>query len=344
MIRHLYLSPGHNYRGHHGGPAGENPVLEVGSIECVAGRGIVGDRYFDHQPDFKGQITFFEWENLLRMWEELGVPEADRNPAATRRNVLVEGLDLNALIGREFEIQGVQFLGTEECKPCYWMNGAIHPQAEEWMKGRGGLRAKILRSGTLTVTGGSTPPRLASVLLVGGKSTRMGRDKAWVEIGGQPLWSRQLGLLGSLGGPVSVSSGQRPEWLPSEVEWVCDEAGAEGPLAGLISALAWAKAKSASHLLALAVDLPRMNEGVLRVLRSHCTAGRGAVVRVGDAFEPLAAVYPVEAESAFRAAARAGQWKLQSVIEGLWESGMVTLAPVEDASLFHNMNTPGDVP
>ena len=151
-IHHLFISPGHNFFGHHGKPAGEHPIRDVDSIACVAGRGIQGDRFFDWKPDYKGQVTFFQWENLLRMWEELGVPAAQRDPSATRRNVLVEGLELDALIGQEFEIQGVRFLGTEECRPCNWMNGAIHPEAEHWMRGRGGLRAKILTDGVLRRT------------------------------------------------------------------------------------------------------------------------------------------------------------------------------------------------
>ncbi len=148
-LRHLFISPGHNYFGHHGQPAGENPITEVEAIQCVAGRGIRGDRFFDWKPDYKGQITFFQWEHLVRMWDELGLPTEQRDPSATRRNVLVEGRDLDTLVGQEFELQGVRFLGTEECRPCYWMNGAIHPEAEAWMRGRGGLRAKILSDGRL---------------------------------------------------------------------------------------------------------------------------------------------------------------------------------------------------
>lgn len=149
-IHHLFISPGHNYFGHHGQPAGTNDIVEVDTITCVAGRGILGDRFFDWKPDYKGQITFFSHEILVSLWDELDIPAGGRNPSATRRNVLLSGLDLNALIGVEFEIQGVRFLGTEECRPCYWMNAAIHPEAEGWMRGRGGLRAKILTDGTLT--------------------------------------------------------------------------------------------------------------------------------------------------------------------------------------------------
>ena len=65
------------------------------------------------------------------------------------RNTLVAGVDLNSLVGAEFEIQGVRFVGVEHCKPCHWMNSALGPGAEDWLQGRGGLRARILTDGVL---------------------------------------------------------------------------------------------------------------------------------------------------------------------------------------------------
>lgn len=146
-IRHLFISPGHNFFNHHGQPAGQHPIIEVDRIECVAGRGIVGDRFFDHRPDYKGQITFFSWEVLVTLWDALGAGR--RDPASPRRNVIVEGMDLNALVGKEFALQGVRFLGSEECRPCYWMDEAVGPGAEAFLRGQGGLRAKILTGGWL---------------------------------------------------------------------------------------------------------------------------------------------------------------------------------------------------
>ncbi len=146
-IENLFVSPGHNYFGHHGQAAGEHALLEVGEIECVAHRGIRNDRFFDFKENYKGQITFFSIEVLEALRRELNQPTAQ--PAATRRNVITRNLDLNALIGTEFEIQGVRFAGAEECRPCSWMDGALGPGAEAWLKGRGGLRAKILTDGIL---------------------------------------------------------------------------------------------------------------------------------------------------------------------------------------------------
>jgi MOSC domain-containing protein YiiM len=146
-ILHLYISPGHNFFGHHGQEPGTNPNSEVLQLECVAGRGIRGDRFFDYQDDYKGQITFFAMEVFRDVCNKLGVQ--GMQPLAVRRNVITEGVDLNELVGRRFRLQGIEFEGICECKPCYWMDRAIAPGAEELLKGRGGLRAKILSSGVL---------------------------------------------------------------------------------------------------------------------------------------------------------------------------------------------------
>jgi MOSC domain-containing protein YiiM len=146
-IRHLYISPGHNYFGHHEKPPGEHPMIEIPEAKCVAERGIEGDRFFDFKSNYKGQITFFALEVYRALSQDLQID--NRSPAVFRRNVITEGLNLNSLIGSEFELQGVRFLGTAECSPCYWMNTAFGPGAEKALHGRGGLRAKILSDGIL---------------------------------------------------------------------------------------------------------------------------------------------------------------------------------------------------
>ncbi|HEY2343743.1 MAG TPA: MOSC domain-containing protein [Chthoniobacteraceae bacterium] len=146
-VRHLYLSRGHNFFGHHGRPAGEHEMIETTELRCVAGRGLVGDRFFDYKPDYNGQITFFAWEVYRDLTERFGRPKTP--PSVFRRNVITEGLDLAAFIGREFDLQGIRFLGAQECAPCYWMDQAFAPGAEAALQGRGGLRAKILTDGAL---------------------------------------------------------------------------------------------------------------------------------------------------------------------------------------------------
>jgi len=146
-IEHLFTSPGHNFFGRHGQAAGEHPMFPVDQFECVAGHGIRGDRFFDYKEDYKGQITFFAMEVLEALRQELNLPEAQ--PQDTRRNAFVRGADLNALIGQKFEVQGVHLAGIEESKPCHWMDAALGPGAEDWLKGRAGLRCRILTDGIL---------------------------------------------------------------------------------------------------------------------------------------------------------------------------------------------------
>jgi MOSC domain-containing protein YiiM len=145
----MFISPGHNYFGHHGRQPDDYPLVEVREIECVAGRGIRGDRFYDYKADYKGQITFFAQEVFDGL--HAAFPRVRKSPGALRRNVIVSGINLNSLIGEEFELQRLRFVGTAHCRPCYWLDQAFAPGAEAWLKGNGGLRAQILTSGTLRV-------------------------------------------------------------------------------------------------------------------------------------------------------------------------------------------------
>ncbi len=145
----IWISQGHDFRGRHGLGRMEHEITAVDEVECVAGKGLVGDRYFNFKEDFKGQVTFFSVEVLEELREKYG----DVDASVLRRNVLVRGGDLEALIGEKFSVQGVIFEGSEECKPCYWMDQAVGEGAEDFLKGecRGGLRARILTGGKIQI-------------------------------------------------------------------------------------------------------------------------------------------------------------------------------------------------
>ena len=147
----IWISPGNDFRGHQGSERGHHGITRVTEIECVAGMGLRGDRYFGYKPDFKGQVTFFDAAAIDAVRQQFQQP--DLSGGAFRRNLIVRGVDLSAWVGRRFRFQGVEFDGSEECRPCYWMDQAVAPGAEEFLKSnfRGGLRARILRTGTLRV-------------------------------------------------------------------------------------------------------------------------------------------------------------------------------------------------
>lgn len=144
----IYLSPDHDFVGHHGKPRGNNPVHKLEEAECVAGQGIRGDRYFGFKENYKGQVTFFDQAVHQAIATRFGV---SLELFVYRRNVILDGFDLNELVGKTFTIGETRFAGTGECSPCYWMDEAVTPGTEEFLKGRGGLRARILESGTLSV-------------------------------------------------------------------------------------------------------------------------------------------------------------------------------------------------
>ena len=152
-IKQIFLSPAHNFVGHDFEAPDHHPAHEVASVEAVAGKGLRGDRYFDHRDDYIGQATFFSWEVFQDL--EAAASSPLRDPSVFRRNVIISGLPLKDLIGQRFAIAEVVMEGTQHCKPCRWMDKAYGAGALASLRGRGGLRVKILEGGTLR-TGAAT--------------------------------------------------------------------------------------------------------------------------------------------------------------------------------------------
>lgn len=151
VLRHIYISKGHDYWGRQGAGRLQNGITEVTEIECIAGMGLKGDRYYGKRPNYKGQVTFLDLqtvEEIRRLFK------LSRLPASVfRRNLIVEGLNLRALLGKRFVFQGICFEGSQECTPCHWMDRVVAPGTEAFMKEefRGGLRARVLECGVLRV-------------------------------------------------------------------------------------------------------------------------------------------------------------------------------------------------
>jgi molybdopterin synthase catalytic subunit len=147
----IWISDGNDFRGRHEKGRLEHPIRSVPQIECVAGMGLRGDRYFGYKPDFKGQVTFLDAAAVDAVRDKFSTPEL--SSSVFRRNLVVSGINLSDWVGKRFRFQGVEFEASEECKPCYWMDQVVGPGAEEFLKShfRGGLRARILSTGELKV-------------------------------------------------------------------------------------------------------------------------------------------------------------------------------------------------
>ncbi len=185
--------------------------------------------------------------------------------------------------------------------------------------------------------------RFTAVLLAGGKSVRMGRDKAGTTIEGVPLWQRQcatlravkphaLWIAGPLGGPYAGAG----------VEIVPDDAPGLGPLGGVVTAL---RRMQSEWLLVLAIDLPAMTSEFLLDLLSACEQGRGIVPAIDGWFEALAAVYPRACLPVGEECLRGQDRSMQRFVREAIDADLLTAHEVPPAlrALFRNINSPADL-
>jgi hypothetical protein len=128
-------------------PAAEAPTIRVERATAHAGRGLEGDRYFDHRGTFSNRygrghhLTLIEAEVL----DDLGLPFED-----ARRNIVTRGIDLNALVGERFTIGEVECVGRRLCEPCAHLQRlTARAGTLRELIHKGGLRADVLTDGEI---------------------------------------------------------------------------------------------------------------------------------------------------------------------------------------------------
>ena len=185
--------------------------------------------------------------------------------------------------------------------------------------------------------------KISAVLVAGGESRRMGRDKASLLYLGKPLWQIQVETLRKLQPQeIFVSARRDPSWRPDDVQFIADIPPSRGPLSGLAASL---YRTSTSHLLALAIDMPWMTNKYLEFLCATIEPGRGILPKIGDRAEPLAAIYPREAALEIGNALTGADFSLQSLTCDLVAVGKLREICVaeQDKKLFLNVNVPSDL-
>jgi MOSC domain-containing protein YiiM len=131
-------------------PAATAPVKTIAIASAHPGRGLEGDRYFDGAGTFASgrpgsALTLVDADVLDELATQRG------GPVDHRRNVVVRGTDLNALVGRDFSLGTARCRGRRLCEPCAHLDrlndgGLLRPMVH-----RGGLRADILAAGQIRV-------------------------------------------------------------------------------------------------------------------------------------------------------------------------------------------------
>lgn len=134
-------------------PSPESPMQSVPKVRAVPGQGLEGDRYFTGsgtfspqpmKPDF--ELTLIELEQVEAFASASGLPFT---ATLARRNLVTQGVDLNALSGVEFMIGSVRARGIRLCEPCNYLAKITWPETLRGLVHKGGLRAQILTEGCI---------------------------------------------------------------------------------------------------------------------------------------------------------------------------------------------------
>jgi MOSC domain-containing protein YiiM len=128
-------------------PERKAPIISVVSVEAVAGKGLVGDRY--NSKNGKRQVTLIQGEHLTAIASLLGCEQIE--PELLRRNIVVTGINLLALKDKQFCIGTALLEYTGPCHPCSAMETTFGPGGYNAVRGHGGITARIIGSGTIAL-------------------------------------------------------------------------------------------------------------------------------------------------------------------------------------------------
>jgi molybdopterin-guanine dinucleotide biosynthesis protein A len=183
----------------------------------------------------------------------------------------------------------------------------------------------------------------SAVILAGGKSSRMGRDKAWLKVDGQTLLARQIALVRKFGASeVFVSGRANQDYSAFGCPVLLDKYTVAGPLAGIERGL---DAARSPLLIALAVDLPEMRVSYLRQLALQCSPASGAIPTLAGEIEPLAAIYPKTTHGLAVSNLGRGIFAARDFARLCVQTGLARLIDVSapEAHSLLNWNSPVDV-
>ena len=172
----------------------------------------------------------------------------------------------------------------------------------------------------------------------------MGRDKAALEIEGQPLWQRQLATLRATGARDILISGRADgpyaRCGATIIEDLTPNAGPLGALEAVLPRIA------TSHAAVLAIDLPAMRADFLQMLVKTAQAKDCSVIpKIGGRFEPLAAAYSASLLPLVIECLRGPDRSMQNLLRRAMKQQLVIAHPVsaEERALFRNLNSPEDL-
>lgn len=207
-------------------------------------------------------------------------------------------------------------------------------------------------SDALELNPGPTAParRLSALVVCGGRSSRLGADKARVRLGNATLLERALATVRALTDEVRLASGSTARYSDTGVPASLDRFADAGPLAGIEAGLA---DLPAGHAIVLAVDLPRVDPGLLEALCARALEQDLDVALLGSptGLEPLCACWSTRMRGPARRALESGRRRVTSAFDERRDDGQLPriavfeigdLRPASEGALT-NVNTRADL-
>lgn len=127
-------------------PASRQPMQALDETYARIGTGLDGDRYKGN-AESKRQVTLIQAEHLASVASYLGKEAID--PALTRRNIVVKGINLLALKDQRIQIGDAILEMTGLCHPCSRMEEVLGLGGYNAMRGHGGITARVVKEGTI---------------------------------------------------------------------------------------------------------------------------------------------------------------------------------------------------
>lgn len=154
--------------------------------------------------------------------------------------------------------------------------------------------------------------KATAIILAGGRSRRMGRDKSRLEIAGKTLLEHIVEQLAPLFDEILLSTNDPPRTVPAGVRAVPDETPGAGPFVGVVSCLA----ESSNDLnFVVACDMPAIDVALVRKMLAKAAGNDGVVIKTGRHYEPLFAVYRKRLLPSARSLLAAGHLKIIDLYE-----------------------------
>jgi MOSC domain-containing protein YiiM len=138
----------------HIAPTGAAPMKSVVTAQAVVGSGLEGDRYYSKLGTYSNQagsgrdVTLIEVEAIEGLKRDYQI---ELDAGRVRRNIVTRGVALNHLVEQEFRVGDVVLRGTRLCEPCAHMEKLTVKGAMRGLIHRGGLRAEIVKGGTIKI-------------------------------------------------------------------------------------------------------------------------------------------------------------------------------------------------